>query len=286
MMTHDSKQSSWDRSAPKYVAQWGHRLLPYHRDLVDELLLEAGQSVLVVSAGPAAEALLAARRVGASGTVLATDASAEMVRVALDEVKRAKLANVQAQQGDLADTAGRSWDAVVCAFALWQVDDASRKAALMAWRDCLFPRGKVGVVTWGPREPDAPFERFAAILQQLEPGYLHPARRYLAARDHMTAMFESAGLSMVRHTVIRHPQTFARAEEFVASLRDASTIRAIWERLGDVRFERVAAAFYESVGGPDAPLTFAPAATLAIAARPGSEVYIAARPSVRAPPVK
>jgi hypothetical protein len=47
--------------------------------------------------------------------------------------------------------------------------------------------------------------------------------------------------------------------------------------------ERVAARFYDSVGGPDAPLTFAPPATLAIAALPGAEVELAHRPSVRVP---
>ena len=41
--------------------------------------------------------------------------------------------------------------------------------------------------------------------------------------------------------------------------------------------------FYDQVGGPTAPLVFEPAATLAIAALPGSEVELAVRPSVVAP---
>ena len=45
----------------------------------------------------------------------------------------------------------------------------------------------------------------------------------------------------------------------------------------------MAASFYDKVGGPDAPLTFAPPATLAIAALPGAEVELVNRPSVRAP---
>jgi hypothetical protein len=39
----------------------------------------------------------------------------------------------------------------------------------------------------------------------------------------------------------------------------------------------VAASFYDKVGGPEAPLNFDPAATLAIAARPGEEVVLSTR---------
>jgi hypothetical protein len=49
---------------------------------------------------------------------------------------------------------------------------------------------------------------------------------------------------------------------------------------------RVAARFYDQVGGPTAPLSFEPAVTLAIAARPGAEVELAHRPSVKVPSAK
>ena len=47
---------------------------------------------------------------------------------------------------------------------------------------------------------------------------------------------------------------------------------------------RVAARFYDRVGGPTVPLVFEPAVTLAIAGHPGDEVELADRPrSVRVP---
>ena len=100
----------------------------------------------------------------------------------------------------------------------------------------------------------------------------------------MSQMFEEAELSMVRHTVVRHTMTFKNAEAFVTALKEAGSWRKIWEELGDARLARVAARFYGLVGGPDAPLTFEPPATLAIAGHPGAEVQIESRrASVRVP---
>ena len=96
-------------------------------------------------------------------------------------------------------------------------------------------------------------------------------------------MFYGAGLAMVRHTVVRHTLSFASAEAFVRAMREACTWRRIWEELGDARLERVAARFYEETGGPGAPLSFDPPATLAIAAVPGAEVELENRPSIKVP---
>ena len=99
----------------------------------------------------------------------------------------------------------------------------------------------------------------------------------------MANMFADAGLAMVRHTVVRHTLSFASAEAFVRAMREACTWRRIWEELGDARLERVAARFYEETGGPGAPLSFDPPATLAIAALPGTEVELENRPSIKVP---
>jgi hypothetical protein len=96
-------------------------------------------------------------------------------------------------------------------------------------------------------------------------------------------MFEAAGLSLVRHTVLRHTVTFASAEAFVDAIKEGRTWGRVWDELGPERMGRVTARFYDQVGGPTAPLVFEPAATLAIAALPGAEVELAVRPSVIAP---
>jgi len=170
---------------------------------------------------------------------------------------------------------------VLCAFGLWQIE--SRADALRAWARALRPAGKVGLITWGPSDPAEPFEVLSACLHDLEPELPIPGAQVQADRDPMAAMFEEAGLAMVRHTVVRHTLTFVSADAFVRAMREACTWRRIWEELGDARMQRVAACFYEKVGGPGAPLSFQPPATIAIGAIPGAEVELQHRPSVRVP---
>jgi ubiquinone/menaquinone biosynthesis C-methylase UbiE len=271
----------WDRAAAGYVEEWVPRFVPYHLDLVREMALREGDRVLVTSAGPGAEVLAVARAVGPNGFVRATDKSGEMVRICREQVERANLgAHVECVQADALDAKGGLWDAVICAFGLWQL--RSRRDALQSWAKELAPRGKVGVITWGPGDPGEPFEKLDLSLRDLEPDLVVPDVRAYASREAMAAMFEDASLSMVRHTIVRHTLGFKSAEAFVRAMREGCTWRRVWEEIGDERMERVAARFYASGGGPDSPLSFDPAATLAIAALPGAEVELAHRPSVRA----
>ena len=277
-----SMATAWDRAAGIYAEEWEPRFVPYHLDLVHDLALREGQRVLVVTAGPGAEVLAVARAVGEKGFVRATDSSAAMMELCAAQVHKAGLSWVACSVADATDTGGAPWDAVVCAFGLWQIQDLA--AALGAWRGALSPRGKVGIVTWGPSETDDPFEALGRVLAQVEPTLAKRSARADAERGAMEAMFEDAGLAMVRHTVVRHVLAFSSAERFVRAMREGCTWRKSWEELGDARMERVARAFYEWAGGPDLPLSFAPPAALAIAGLPGAELELAGRPSVKAPP--
>jgi threonine dehydrogenase-like Zn-dependent dehydrogenase len=271
----------WDRSAAGYLEEWVPRFVPYHLDLVREMAIRPGDRVFVASAGPGAEVLAVARVVGDRGFVRATDKSFEMVRICREQTERARLpAPIECDVGDASDARGGPYDGVVCAFGLWQLQ--ARGEALAAWRSALAPNGKVGVITWGPTDPAEPFAKLSALLHELEPACQLPDPHVQAERGAMAAMFEQAGLVMVRHTVVRHTLGFKSAEGFVRAMQEACTWRRVWEELGEARLERVAARFYEWCGGPDKPLSFDPPATLAIAALPGADVELEVRPLVRA----
>jgi hypothetical protein len=281
----------WDRAAPGYLETWVPRFTPYHVDLVHELALQVGQRVLVVSAGPGAEALAAVRAVDLEGFVRATDKSEEMIRLCRERMDLAGFGHarcVRCEVADASDTAGGPWDSVLCAFGLWQLDGdappgavSQRELALRGWGEALSERGKVGVLLWGPSEPDDPFERLFEALRQVEPKHAPKNARDLAERDAVAALFHAAGLVVVRHTVVRHPVTFPTAEAFVRAVREACVWRRLWEEIGDVRMQKVALAFYAENGGPDAPVSFEPAATLIVGARPGADIELDQRPSVR-----
>ncbi len=271
----------WDRAAAGYLDEWVPRFVPYHLDLVRELALQSGARVLVTSCGPGSEVLAVARAVGDRGTVVATDKSEEMVRICRDQAQAASFANIESVVADASDTRGKKWDAIVCAFGLWQIED--RASLVRAWASGLAPRGKVGVLTWGPPAGEGPFEILASCMKELEPAHSVPSPHVHAEREPMARLFDQGGLVMVRHTVIRHTLVWKSAEKFVRAMREACTWRRIWEELGDARMERIAGLFYEKVGGPQTPLSFDSPATIAIAALPGDEIELENRPSLRVP---
>jgi ubiquinone/menaquinone biosynthesis C-methylase UbiE len=273
----------WDRPAARYLEEWVPRFVPYHLDLVQELALVQGQRVLIASAGPGAEVLAVARAVGDRGAVRATDANAELVGICDEQVKKAGFASVTVEKTTPEDVGDGNWNAIVCCFGMWRIP--TRDAVLKSWASALSPHGKVGLLTFGPPDESDPFEMLAQALRELEPGAVATPAGIPADRESMSKMFESAGLSLVRHTVLRHTVSFPSAEAFAEAIREGRTWRRVWEELGETRMGLVTARFYEKVGGPTAPLSFEPAVTLAIAALPGAQVELLSRPSAKAPPI-
>jgi ubiquinone/menaquinone biosynthesis C-methylase UbiE len=271
----------WDRAAAKYIEEWVPRFVPYHLDLVRELALAQGQRVLVVSSGPGSEVLAVARAVGDRGFVRATDRNEDLVKVCCDQLEKAGFNAVQCERAEPNDVGDGEWNAIVCAFGLWRMEN--REAVISRWASALAPSGKVGVLTFGPPADDDPFEMLACALKDLEPNAVHRPTRVDPTRESMAKMFESSGLSLVRHTVLRHTVTFESAEAFVDAIKEGRTWGRVWDELGPERMGRVTARFYDQIGGPTEALSFEPAVTLAIAALPGAEVELANRPSVTAP---
>jgi ubiquinone/menaquinone biosynthesis C-methylase UbiE len=273
----------WDRAAARYLEEWVPRFVPYYLDLIGELTIGAGQRVLVPYAGPGGEVLAVARAVGEGGFVRATDESEELVAICAEQVRAAGFASVRSDRAPAADASGGPYNAVLCAFGFFRADDP--RALLRAWASALAPKGKIGILTFGPREESDPFELLAAALHDLEPNAEAKPTRVDADRAAMTQMFESAGLSLVRLTVLRHTLSFPTAEDFTSAIREGRTWRAVFDEIGPDRTSKVLARFYDRVGGPTAPLGWEPAVTLAIAALPGAEVELLTRSSVKAPPL-
>jgi ubiquinone/menaquinone biosynthesis C-methylase UbiE len=273
----------WDRAGARYLEEWVPRFVPYHLDLVHELALTQGQHVLVASAGFGAEVIAVARAVGERGSVRATDSSEELVGICGQQIERAGFGNVVCAHAEPEDTTGGPYNAIVCAFGLWKMSD--RAAVIRSWASALVPNGKVGVLTFGPPSEGDPFELLGQALRDLEPRAEATPARVEADRESMARMFQAGGLSVVRHTLLRHNITFASAEGFVEAIREGRTWRRVWDELGPERMGLVAARFYDHVGGPTAPLAFEPVVTLVVAAHPGAEVELASRPSAKAPPL-
>lgn len=92
-------------------------------DLAD---LRPGYRVLDLAAGTGDQAPVAARRVGPTGAVLATDIAASMLAAAAEAAREARLANVTTRVMDAQDLAPASFDAVISRFGLMFLPDLQR----------------------------------------------------------------------------------------------------------------------------------------------------------------
>jgi hypothetical protein len=161
----------------------------------------------------------------------------------------------------------------VCAFGDREIDLGD---ALPKWSDALEARGKVALLFWGPAEPDDPVVLIERMFADREPPRTPD-------RNALQSMLVAAGLTLVRHTLLRHTISFSRAETLADGVVAASTWGPSFDAQNEAKKGKCRARFFDAVGGPNAPISWQPIATLAIAALPGAEIELPHRPSIKVP---
>src|SRR5579864_7997488 len=104
-------------------------MLPLTERMLDLAGLRTGSRVLDVGAGTGEQTLMAAERVGSSGSVLAVDVSAPMLAVAAAAARAAGLANVETQVMDarrIAELDSGPFDAAISRNALILVPEPEK----------------------------------------------------------------------------------------------------------------------------------------------------------------
>ena len=120
--------------------------------MLDMANLAIGSRVLDVAAGTGEQTILAVRRVGPTGSVLATDIAARMLKVAAEAAGQAGLSNVttQVMDGQQLDVEPESFDAVISRLGLMFIPDLP--AALAGIRRALKPGGKLATIVMSSAE--------------------------------------------------------------------------------------------------------------------------------------
>jgi SAM-dependent methyltransferase len=162
--------------------------------MLDLAHIAPGHRVLVVGAGTGEEALDAAARVGATGEVVATDASTAMIAEASRSVEAAKVPNIRSLVMDAQslEFGSGTFDAVISRNALMFVPDLA--LALREINRVLKLGGRVAVTTWAAARRNP---RISIPLQ---------AARALGVRTPPTASFRIAlrlGAPSVLATALR-----------------------------------------------------------------------------------
>ncbi len=186
---------------------------------------EGGQ-VLDVAAGAGGQSIAAARRVGPSGRVLATDISSHLLDYADHAARTAGLSDVIATRvmdgEDLDVDAGR-FDSVISRVGLIYFPD--RQRALAGMRRALRPGGRVSAVTYSTPEANRFFSipvsviRAEAQLPPPAPG--QPGPFSLGSVEVLTDALEAAGFTDVEVRRVPSPLQLPSAADCVRFERES-----------------------------------------------------------------
>ena len=189
------------------VARHGHRTDARRARVSD------GSRVLDVAAGAGGQTLAAARRVGPSGHVLATDISPTILEYAAKTATDAGLTNVATREldGERLTVAAGAFDAVISRVGLIYFPD--QQAALAGMRTALRPGGRISAVVYSTADRNGFFSipigiiRRRAQLPPPQPG--QPGPFSLGAPGVAERVLTEAGFRDVDVEVVSSPVRMA-----------------------------------------------------------------------------
>jgi SAM-dependent methyltransferase len=211
----DDAAGAWHRWGPTLHAWLG----PATELMLDVAGIGPGSRVLDVAAGAGEQTIVTAKRVGASGSVLATDISASILRFAEDEARRHGLANVACRRmdGEQLDVPEASFDAVISRVGLIYFPD--RQKALAGMKRALKPGGRLAAVVYSTPERNQFFSIPVGIIRRRAglgpppPG--QPGPFSLGGPGVLAAALAEAGFHDVTVTTVDAPLKMASSAECV-----------------------------------------------------------------------
>lgn len=218
----ENTAEAWNRWGP-LLARW---LGPATEAMLDMAAVGPGARVLDVAAGAGEQTLVAARRVGARGHVLATDISPAILRHARAAAGQAGLANVDTmeldgERHDLLPAA--SFDAAVSRVGLIYFPDQQR--ALAGIRHALKPGGRFAAVVYSTADRNPFFALPVGIIRrraQLPPPLPgQPGPFSLGAEGVLAKALEQAGFRDVEVRKVDSPVRLPTAAECVRFERES-----------------------------------------------------------------
>lgn len=184
-----------------------------------------GQRLLDVAAGAGEQSIAAARRVGPTGSVLATDISPNILKFAEEMASHAKLDNIQTQVMDgenlMADD--KSFDVVYSRVGLIYFPNQQR--ALQEAYRVLKPGGRIAAVVYSTPDKNEFFSIPISIIRQrakLPPPLLgQPGPFSLGNDGAVEKAFSTAGFKNTKTVRVNSPVIMSSAQECVQFERES-----------------------------------------------------------------
>jgi SAM-dependent methyltransferase len=218
----ETTRQQWDQAAEAWH-RWGTTLRDWLGPATDRMLDSAGvgpgSRVLDVAAGAGEQTLTAARRVGPSGQVLATDISPRILELAAREAARQQLENVQTRvvDGENLDLPEASFDAVISRVGLIYFPDQAK--ALVGLRRVLRPGGRLSAIVYSTPENNRFFSVPISIIRrraQLGPPLPgQPGPFSLGTPGVIEAAYAAAGFRDIEVERVDAPLRLSSAAEYV-----------------------------------------------------------------------
>jgi len=220
-------QRDWDNVALGWKKWWstfekgGQKVSD---KLVELASVREGQKILDIATGIGEPALTAARKVGNSGNVLATDISSDMLAIGIERARLEGLSNIEFKEGDAATISlpHLYFDAALSRWGLMFLPDLSD--ALINIRKSLVPGGKFAAAVWAEADKVPQLNiAMAAVRQHLKmPPLSSDAEGPFCLADYskLKKIFLSAGFSDFKSEKIVVTFEFDLAENYVEFTQD------------------------------------------------------------------
>lgn len=142
----------WDKAAAYYENCWQNQLKPAHDLVLDLANIQANDHIIDIAAGTGLITFRMAKKIGASGKIIATDISDEMVKVGLKRVQSNQFKNVKFERMDAENITyeDNTFDLATCALGLMYFPDPD--TSLSEMYRVLKPNGRAVIAVWGSRK--------------------------------------------------------------------------------------------------------------------------------------
>lgn len=235
---------AWHRWIP-LLSQWAG---PVTELMLDLARIGSGTRVLDLAAGDGDQSLMAARRVGPTGYVLATDLAPNLIAFATQSAREAGLSQMEARvmDADHLELEDASFDAVISRFGLMFFPH--RQQALAEIHRVLKPGGRKATIVFTTPDKTPFFSIPIAIIRRQAqlpappPG--QPGPFSLGASGVLEDALRQAGFREVETRVVSAPlrmasvaecvrweqETFGALQQMLAGLDEAAQ-QAVWEEI-------------------------------------------------------
>lgn len=246
-----STRQQWEDYAAGW-SKWSPLLESWLGDATERMLdlagVTSGSRVIDIAAGAGGQTIKAAKRVGASGSVLATDISPEILRHA-EKAASAEGVAIQTRELDgekLADLDAGSFDAAISRVGLIYFPD--RATALKGIHHVLADGGRFATITYSTAAANPFFSIPVSIIRERAklpaPAPGQPGPFSLADPDVLTSELTAAGFHDVTIDVMSAPvlvssaaectrferESFGALHQMLSSL-DPADQQGVWEEI-------------------------------------------------------